>query len=338
MGKSRRLSAVGEFGWLKKLLPRLYWPSALRPHLCIGPGDDAGALRITPGRVLVATTDTLVEGIHFEHKWMSPRDLGHKLLAVNLSDLAAMGRVKPLAVLVTVSMPGDTLVDSLNNFYQGLRGCAQRWKIGFLGGDTVGSRGSWTVSATVLGEAHPNELIQRGGAKAGDLIAVIGPLGLATAGLEIVQSGARRAPWMAPLITALCRPQPLLDSAQYLSPSRGVTSLIDASDGLEASVKLLSECSGLGAELQLSHIPVSRALDRWARIRKRNPLSYIVPGGEDYALIFTVRSKDWPMLHSRLPQAKMIGRMVPKGHGCTALSNGQRISLKNYGYAHFHAS
>ena len=111
MIRARRLSQLGEFGWLKKLIPRLYWPTSLKSQLCIGPGDDAGVLRITPGRVLVTTTDTLVQGIHFERKWFSPRDLGWKLLAVNISDLAAMGCVKPLAALITVALPGDTPVE-----------------------------------------------------------------------------------------------------------------------------------------------------------------------------------------------------------------------------------
>src|SRR5215510_9194143 len=110
MARAHQLSELGEFGWLKKLLPRLYWPASLDSQLCIGPGDDAGILRLTPGKALVATTDTLVEGIHFERKWFPPRDLGEKLLAVNISDLAAMGDVRPLAALVTVSLPGDTPV------------------------------------------------------------------------------------------------------------------------------------------------------------------------------------------------------------------------------------
>ena len=138
--KVRKLSNLGEFGWLKKLLPRLYWPASLNSQLCIGAGDDAGVLRITSGHVMVATTDAMVEGIHFERKWFPWQRLGEKILAVNLSDLAAMGAVKPLAALITAAFPGDTPVDYVDKFYKGLEGCAQRWKTGLLGGDTVGSR------------------------------------------------------------------------------------------------------------------------------------------------------------------------------------------------------
>ena len=130
MPKTKKLSQVGEFGWLKKLLPRLFWPSSLSHQLVIGPGDDAGALRLTRGHVLVATTDAMVEGIHFERQWFSWGDLGEKIMAMNLSDLAAMGAVRPLAVLVTAGFPGDTSVTSVDKFYKGLDKCARRWNVG----------------------------------------------------------------------------------------------------------------------------------------------------------------------------------------------------------------
>ena len=320
-----RLSQVGEFGWLKKLLPRLYWPSSLYSQLCIGAGDDAGALRITQGKVLIATTDTLVEGVHFARKWFPARDLGEKLLAVNLSDLAAMGNVRPLAALVTVSLPGDTTVDSVNNFYKGLLSCAQRWKVGFLGGDTVGSKRDWVVSATLLGEADPRELIQRSGAGVGDVIGVLGPLGLAAAGLEVLRKGQKPA-WVRPLIDAFSRPQPQLEAGALLGQKHLASSLIDASDGLEASLRLLSEASKVGVELEPEAIPVHPALKRWAGIQRKDPLGYVFRGGEDYALVFTVPPARWATVRRLLPRAQKIGRIVAKGRG---------IVLKSYGYAHF---
>ena len=147
----QKLSSLGEFGWLKRLLPRLYWPASRNSQLCIGPGDDAGVLRISPHKVLVATTDAMVEGIHFERKWFAWENVGEKILAVNLSDLAAMGDVKPIAALVTAAFPGDTPVEYVDKFYRGMESCAQRWRTGLLGGDTVGSKRDWFVSVTVIG-------------------------------------------------------------------------------------------------------------------------------------------------------------------------------------------
>src|SRR5438552_4281678 len=158
----KTLASLGEFAWLKSLLPRLYWPSTHKSQLWLGPGDDAGVLRISAGKVLVSTTDAMVEGIHFDRKWAKWEDIGYKVLAINLSDLAAMGAVKPLAALVTVSLPGDTPVDNANKFYNGMASCAQRWKTGLLGGDTVGSKRDCFISVTVLGEARTKDLLTRG--------------------------------------------------------------------------------------------------------------------------------------------------------------------------------
>jgi thiamine-monophosphate kinase len=325
MGTRRRLAQLGEFGYLKKLLPRLYWPPTLNSQLCIGPGDDAGALRLTPGKVLVGTTDTLVEGVHFERRWLKSKDLGWKLLAVNISDLAAMGDVRPLAALVTVALPGDTPVDSVDNFYTGLRSCAQRWKVGFLGGDTVGSRRDWVVSATVLGEADPRGLVKRSGARVGDLLVVHGPLGLAAAGLEVLQKGGKRS-WTAPLVAGFAHPQPQCEAATRLGRARWATSMMDVSDGLEASLHLMADASHVGFEIDFNRLPIHDALKRWAVARRKNPIDYVFKGGEDYALVFTVRPNHWTAVQRALPGARQIGRVVKAGQG---------TRFKSYGYAHF---
>ena len=335
MAKLERLASLGEFGWLKKLLPRLYWPSKLYPQLCIGPGDDAGVLRITPGRVLVTSTDAMVEGIHFERKWFSWEALGAKILAVNLSDLAAMGKVKPLAALVTVAFPGDTPVDSVDKFYKGLESCAQRWKTGLLGGDTVGSKKGWFVSVTVFGEADPKQLLKRRGARAGDLLVVSGPLGLAGAGLEFLQSGRPQTAWAAPLLKAFNAPEPRFNEAGLLAEQRWATSLMDCSDGLEASARLLAEASELGVEIDFDALPIAPALARWARLRRKDAGEYALGAGEDYALVFTVPSAKWPVLRRRLPRARVVGRMTPRGSGGWVVLPSGRRPIAGYGFAHF---
>jgi thiamine-monophosphate kinase len=334
MPSKRRISQLGEFGFLKKLLPRLYWPSSLNSELWIGPGDDAGALRISPGKVLVATTDTLVEGVHFERRWSSPRDLGEKLLAVNLSDLAAMGEVTPLAALLTVALPGDTPVDTVDNFYKGLRSCAQRWKIGFLGGDTVGSKRDWVLSATVLGEANPRHLIQRSGARKGDILGLIGSVGLATAGLEVLQQG-KPPRWTRPLVDAFSRPVPQLLASARLARQGWVTSMIDASDGLEASARLLADASMLGVEIDLDQIPVPAELHQWAAGSKKSWKEYVLRGGEDYALVFTVPARLWPVVQRSLKGVRKIGRMLARKEGRWARLGEKKFSLTSYGYTHF---
>lgn len=333
----KKLSSLGEFGWLKKLLPQLYCPSSLNSQLCIGPGDDAGAFRISSDKVLVATTDAMVEGIHFERKWFSWENLGYKVLAVNLSDLAAMGDVKPLSALITAAFPGDTPVDTVNKFYKGLESCAQRWKIALLGGDTVGSKRDWFVSVTVFGEARSHDLIKRSGAKAGDYLVTTGELGLAAAGLEVLQSGKAGLSWTKPLVRSFSRPEPRLAAGQDLGRHHRATSLMDISDGLEASVRLLTEASGTGAEVELLRLPIPKALSRWARMRGRHPWDYALKGGEDYELLFTVRPKNWDAVRRRIPGIVRVGKILGKGKGCWAVFPGTRRPLKGYGFSHFSA-
>ena len=333
----KKLSSLGEFGWLKKLLPRLYSPASLISQLCIGPGDDAGAIRISSGKVLVATTDAMVEGIHFERKWFSWGNLGYKILAVNLSDLAAMGNVKPLSALITAAFPGDTSVDTVNKFYKGLESCAQRWKTSLLGGDTVGSKRDWFVSVTVLGEASPHDLIRRSGAKAGDYLVITGDLGLAAAGLEVLQSGKAGLSWVKPLVRSFSRPEPRFAAGQVLGRHHWATSLMDISDGLEASVRLLAETSGTGAEVELVRLPIPKVLSRWARMRGRHPWDYALKGGEDYELLCTVRPKDWDVVRRRIPGVVRVGKILPKGKGLWAVLPGTRRPLKGYGFSHFSA-
>jgi len=332
----KRLSAVGEFGFLKKLLPQLYWPKTLARQLVVGPGDDAGVVRLTPGHVLVASTDALIEGRHFERAWFPWEDLGYKALAVNLSDLAAMGAVRPIAALISAGFPGDTSVESVDKFYRGLESCAQQWKTGLLGGDTVGSREGWMISITILGEARPAALVRRGGARVGDWLFTTGPLGLASAGLEVLQKGRRGGAWTRPLVEAFSRPQPRFKAGAWLSARGRASSMMDCSDGLEASVRLLAEASGVGMQVDLALIPKTRELRRWAKQSKRPVWSYALSGGEDYELIFTAGAAQAKTIMQALPSARCIGRVTAARTGLWALTpEGENLPLKGYGFAHF---
>jgi thiamine-monophosphate kinase len=277
----------------------------------------------------------MVEGVHFERRWFPWEKLGEKVLSVNLSDLAAMGDVKPLAALITAAFPGDTPVDSVDKFYKGIERCAQRWKTGLLGGDTVGSKRDWFISVTVFGEADPRNLIRRDGARAGDFIIATGPLGLAAAGLDVLQSGKSKNEWTRPMTHAFFHPQPRFSAGGRLGREHLATSLIDSSDGLAASVRLLAEASNLGAEICLADLPIPSGLARWARARGRHPWDYALSGGEDYELLFTVRPTLWKRVQKRITGAVLIGRMLARGRGLWAVKPEGRLPLKSYGFAHF---
>jgi len=277
----------------------------------------------------------MVEGVHFERGWFSWERLGEKVLAVNLSDLAAMGDVKPLAALITAALPGDTPVDYVDKFYKGLESCAQRWKIGLLGGDTVGSKRGWFVSVTAFGEANPKNLIKRSGARLGDYIVTTGPLGLAAAGLEVLRSDSSKKTWVRPLVRAFSQPQPRFDAGRLLGHQHLATSLIDSSDGLAASVRLIAEASSVGAEIRLADIPMPDSLMRWARRRGRDPWDYALSGGEDYELIATVAPAHWNSVRRLIPGVARIGEILQRKEGLWVVLRKVRFPLTGYGFSHF---
>src|SRR5207253_2617288 len=142
-------------------------------------------------------------------------------------------------------------------------------------------------------------------------------------------------PWTRPLVRAFSEPEPQLAAGALLGRNRWATSLTDASDGLEASVRLLADASRTGAAIDLSAVSVASPLRRWAEIRKQDPLNYVLRGGEDYALVFTARPSVWRSIQRRLPQAAVIGRILSRRDGCWAETDGKKVSLSGYGFAHF---
>jgi thiamine-monophosphate kinase len=204
-----------------------------------------------------------------------------------------------------------------------------------LGGDTAGSRGPWFLSITVLGEANPKHLVERGGARPGDWLACTGPLGRAAAGLEALQSGKDRQEWVRPLRQAFWAPEPRFREGGVLGRSGWATSLLECSDGLTASARLIADASGTGIEVDVQKLPRCRALARWAEANHRQAWEYALSGGEDYELIFTVPERHWPKVKEAIPKASVIGRIVPRSHGICAVDAGRRWRLEGYGFSHF---
>ena len=270
-----KVSELGEFGLIRRLA------SAIDPgpaELIVGIGDDAAVWRLGD-RALIATTDTLVEGVHFLPRapW---RDVGWKALAVNVSDIAAMGG-RPLFALVTLALPPQTGVAAIDDLYAGLNDCAREYGVTIAGGDIVRAP-QVSVTVALLGEAQEWDgaplLLRRDAARAGDVIAVTGALGDAAAGLRRLREGA---PPGDPLARAHLHPEPPLATAQ-LAASLGIPCGIDISDGLLQDLGHVCEMSGLGADIHAGALPLS------ADLRAAYPddaLALACTGGEDYQLL-----------------------------------------------------
>ena len=321
----------GEFELIAELAA-LFEP----PDDGLGIGDDAATWPATGGTVQVATTDTLVEGIHFRLDWTSPADLGWKALAVNLSDLAAMGAT-PGRALVSIAVDAARRGLVLD-VARGLRSLAEQTGTRVVGGDTVRSPGPLVINVALVGEADPARLLRRDAARPGDLVAVTGRLGAAAAGLAVLSAGQGPLdPGAAPLLAAHHRPFPRLTAGQLLA-TRGVRCAIDISDGLASEASHLARASRVGIEIDVGRVPLAPAAVRLLGERRSRELA--LTGGEDYELLFTVEER----LVDELTRAleidgglTILGEVTDRVAAGTVrfVDAGQPIELTEKGYVAF---
>jgi thiamine-monophosphate kinase len=290
--EERRVRNVGEFGLIDFLVASL--PPEVRgaTDLQLGIGDDAAVWQTSPGEQVVMTTDSLIEDVHFRLDWTDWESLGHKSLAVNVSDLAAMGAIPKLA-LISLGLDGTERLGDLQAFYRGAGALARRHDMVIAGGDIVRSPRGLIVHVTALGETRSRRVLTRSGANPGDLIGVTGTLGASAAGLRLLGLDAedprRRAATSAQLVESHLRPEPRVGLGAALLEN-GATSAMDLSDGLLGDLPKITAASGVSARLDEGSIPVAAAVralfsDEWLDLALR--------GGEDYELLFTAPVGSW---------------------------------------------
>ncbi|RLK51365.1 thiamine-phosphate kinase [Alkalispirillum mobile] len=299
----------------------------------LGVGDDAALLQPTPGHLLVTCVDTLVAGVHFPED-APPEAIGHKALAVNLSDLAAMG-ARPRWFQLALTLP-EVNEAWLADFSHGLRRLAAEHRVALVGGDTT--RGPLTLTVQAMGEVAPDKALRRTGARAGDLLYATGTLGDAALGLDLWQRGVRGHEPAAPadfLIGRLHRPTARVSAG--LAAAGLARAAIDISDGLLADLgHLLETGEGLGAELQAECLPLSAAY----RVHCNDPLpgAAALTGGDDYELLFVVAQEQEAAFLNALQDdpagCTRIGRITPDSE-ITLRRDGQTEVLTRQGYMHF---
>ncbi len=322
-----KVSELGEFGLIERLA-RVLGDDAAK-ELIVGIGDDAAAWR-SGDQVLLATTDTLVEGVHFLPGLAPWRDVGWKALAVSASDIAAMGGI-PSFALVTLALPVDTEAGDVDELYVGMRECGMEYGMAIVGGDVVRA-GVVSITVALVGMAQMRAgeplLLRRDGAQAGDVIAVAGDgyLGDSAAGLRRLRDGA---PLDDALVRAHLRPRPPLAMAQEAA-RLGFTCAIDVSDGLVQDLGHVCKMSGLGADV--SAPPMS---DELAAAFAGDALALSCMGGEDYLLLLVgSRARVDEMSKGGLPIAE-IGVMV-EGQGRIRLldETGKEVAVSTHGWDH----
>jgi thiamine-monophosphate kinase len=313
----------GEFA----LIERYFSRSTPRRDVLLGVGDDAALLEMPPGRVLVAATDTLVEGRHFL-PGAPAESVGHQALAVNLSDLAAMG-AEPAWALLSLSIPSAD-EDWVRRFADGLHALAGRHGVALVGGDTV--RGPRVITVTALGTVEPGLALRRNGAQPGDVLYVSGSPGEAAAGLERLGSGA---PFdlADPLVRRYLYAEPRLALGRALAGR--ATAAMDVSDGLLGDLGKLCAASGVAARLDLERLPVSSALAAHGTPADRERC--VLHGGDDYELLFTVPAPAAEAFEATLRSSVPVTRIgaIEAGSGVRCLRRGVEERVEGSGYDHF---
>lgn len=292
----------------------------------IGIGDDSAAFKSRKGYYAV-TVDAIVEGDHFSFDYFSPKDVGVKAMESNVSDLAAMGAVKPLYAFISITLKKDAPAELVRQIYEGIYGRARKHGMDVLGGDTTHGAAT-VVSATLIGFAkNKSGLITRSGARAGDLVFVTGALGASTAGLKLFQKKLPGFPYEK---GKHLRPAARIDVSAKIS--KFATAMEDVSDGLASEVRNICLASRKGAVIFPEKIPIKESTFKAAAALGGNARDYALFGGEDFELVFTVDKKD----ESR---ARKFGALVGEVNGESGKvflsENGRRRRLKRFGFDHF---
>jgi len=274
----------GEFELIRKLTSG----GSYGREVIIGPGDDASAVSLTQGdsKLLLQTTDLLIEDVHFRRGWGTTYQLGWKSLAVNLSDIAAMGG-RPLHAHLNLAIPSTWSEDEIMEFRRGFYDLAAKYNVALLGGDLSSSPGPLMISVMLSGEVKAECVLRRSGAKPGDVIWVSGEVGNAAAGLKLLKQGKGRSTSDSPneLIQSFLLPSPEVELGLICAESQCVTALIDLSDGLAGDLGHILEESRVGAVLEEGKLPVSDSLRAAAEKRSWNLHDLVLRGGEDYKLL-----------------------------------------------------
>lgn len=336
------LEKLGEFGLIDHLTKdfRLQNKNSL-----VGIGDDAAVIHISDDEVFLVSTDTLIEGVHFNLMYMPLKHLGYKSVAVNVSDICAMnGKAEQITVSIAVS--NRFPVEALDELYAGIKTACEVYKVDLVGGDTTSSLSGLMITVTVLGRGEKEKITYRSGAKENDLVVATGDLGAAYMGLQVLEREKEvynANPSIQPdleghdyIIERQLKPEARVDVVRFLAELDVVpTSMIDISDGLASEILHICKASQVGCHIYDEKIPIDGKTSLTAIEFNLDPSTCALNGGEDYELLFTVRQEDYEKIKGN-PHMSVIGHITNKSDGVYFVDkNGSAIELRAQGWNHF---
>ena len=314
----------GEFGFIDMIRQRFDVPVGM-----MGIGDDCAVIPAGKSE-FIYSTDMLMEGVHFLRDVASPEDIGWKSLAVNLSDIAAMGGT-PAATFLSIALPKDVQGEWAERFIEGYAELSKRINVPLLGGDTTSSLRDIAINGGVLGRVPPGKSVKRSGASVGHGIYVTGNLGDSAGGLQAILNNWDKTQEVESLIQSHIKPMPRIEEGQALMNTELIGAMMDISDGIASDLRHIMKASGVGAEVHLDRIPMSYNL-KWACEKYgKNAYALAAGGGEDYELLFTAPADiedlvDFPIYR--------IGEVVP-GNSLIWMENGCPVDFDIKGFSHF---
>jgi thiamine-monophosphate kinase len=329
-----------EFELINYLKRKTLDSSKLNPKLKVGIGDDCAVISKDSKTDLVITSDLLVEDIDFRLAWTRAEYLGHKALAVSLSDVAAMG-AKPCWAMLSIGVPAKIWkTNFVDEFYKGFFKLAKKFHVALVGGDVSKTPDKIVIDSFLAGETKKGKAILRSGAKPGDLIFVTGELGGAAAGLKLLEKGERfekssKNPSQKLLLRQL-KPNAQTEIGQILGEKNLATAMIDVSDGLSSDLAHLCRASGVGARVFTDNIPFHKHLKNVVETLEEK-LDFALNGGEDFELLFTIDPKKISQLEKELEKFSFsrIGEIVANATIIELIEKERSRVLEPHGFRHF---
>lgn len=325
------MSQIGEDNFIERIKEKMNSDLA---EGVVGIGDDCAVIPLGGDRLMLLSTDSLVEGCHFIKDKISARDLGYKAVMVNVSDIAAMGG-GGLYILMSIAMPEDTEESWIDDYMEGIKSACEEVGIALIGGDTTGSKSGIFINLTIVGEVLKNRAKYRNGAKDGDVICITDVIGDSLAGYELMMQGQ----FEDSLSKKHCRPKAQFKEGEWLGEQVSVTAMMDISDGLVQDLGRMMKASACGAEVDLEKIPLSKKFKEFARKHEWPAEEKAITSGEEYCLLLTVDHKEYERLseefEKQFSRSLYVIGLVNKGLGVNFTKGGQKVKMESEGYSHF---
>ncbi|HUL32166.1 MAG TPA: thiamine-phosphate kinase [Thermodesulfobacteriota bacterium] len=335
---------IGEFGLIRRIESLLNKEGVRSERVTVGIGDDTASFLPRSGYEVLVTCDCMVEGRHYLPGKIRPYDLGRRAMALNISDIGAMGG-RPLYALVSLGLKPEIFVRDVEEMYRGFLVELNPLGASIIGGNLTTSGNGMFVDITLLGEVEQGKAVRRSGARPGDAILVTGYPGQAAAGLQLLLHTADDSKILEhPLVEIYNTPSHRAPLGEAIAKAGCVTAMIDTSDGFLGDLRHICEESGVGAELFKEKLPVSEALHEAALMLHRDPYDFFLGDSDDYELVITCRPQDVALLRSVASRCcpvplTEVGRIT---HGALEITlllpGGERRPVKPSGWDHFRLS